>query len=532
MKKSILLYSPLFLFLIILMVKMAPQDGLIGHDYSASFIRLVIGAVHFWQNGLRVPHFTPSLCGGIPFIADPQSLYYSLPQWLTFVIEPWKATLLSIAVFYVLGYLGTERLTSQVFHWNPYVSHITALLFETNGVAFGHLYAGHLTFLSYLLFPCVLFCLFESTPKLFGFPFWRRVGTFSCLILCTLYGGGAHVLVLFVVGILLLLPVILHHHWKKNELVTFFSVLLLMSVAVGAIAGSKILLSLRYSRHFYFGSINSSYEPAWTVILRYFWFLPGMTPPSIPFGEWDMGAWEYVGFLSRITLPLLVLFVYQMARSQKPIYWKLIVLYLVSIPLFLFLGQGTEWNTRLPLLSHYHNPIRFLGALVPAIVLAAGASLHRLNAKGLSLFLSASLFLLSEFSFSSDFFVVKKLGLGFRYTTSEYDKLRELGKLPPVTSVTNERRNDLAMLLEGITSINCYEPIFGYRGEKNHSQLTTGSSSSIREGKYNLNHPGCFLYPEYFHCDGWDRIPATPQGEKLFADFSSGKPVDVPSLLF
>ena len=58
-----------------------PDDSrLVGGDYSWFFPALVVGHAWFTQHGwLRPPHFTPAFCGGVPFLANPQSVAYSLP---------------------------------------------------------------------------------------------------------------------------------------------------------------------------------------------------------------------------------------------------------------------------------------------------------------------------------------------------------------------------------------------------------------------------------------------------------------------
>ena len=137
-----------------------PREGSLGIDYAHQLARFYIGALHFWKNGLAVPHYTARLCGGIPFFADPQSMYYSLPQFLSFFIDPFLATLATLSVFYVVGYLGCLRLLRDCFTLGDHISHLGALMFVANGFVFAHLLVGHVTHHSYLLLPCILYLLF------------------------------------------------------------------------------------------------------------------------------------------------------------------------------------------------------------------------------------------------------------------------------------------------------------------------------------------------------------------------------------
>ena len=75
------------------------QDGYLGHDYGYFLLQLLAGAFWLQNNGLfAVPWFTPAFCSGIPFYPNPQSLYYSLPQFLTFAVGPVQALQVTFVV--------------------------------------------------------------------------------------------------------------------------------------------------------------------------------------------------------------------------------------------------------------------------------------------------------------------------------------------------------------------------------------------------------------------------------------------------
>ena len=68
------------------------QNGLMGSDYSGALGAFTDGYLWFRTNGfLTPPWFTPSFCGGQAFFADPQSGFYSVPQFLGFVMDPLAA---------------------------------------------------------------------------------------------------------------------------------------------------------------------------------------------------------------------------------------------------------------------------------------------------------------------------------------------------------------------------------------------------------------------------------------------------------
>jgi len=140
-KEKIALWSPCLIALCYIYYCFQPIDGMIGHDYAHALPRIYLGYFHFWQNFLDIPHYSASLCGGIPRFADPQNAYYSMYQWLSFFLDPLKATHLTIIFFYFLGYLGTKKLCQAILKCSERSAHFGALIFVFNGFMFGHLWS-------------------------------------------------------------------------------------------------------------------------------------------------------------------------------------------------------------------------------------------------------------------------------------------------------------------------------------------------------------------------------------------------------
>src|SRR3972149_9515337 len=68
------------------------EHGKLGHDYAYNLPLLLDGYYWYLHNGFwSVPWFTPSFCGGMPLIANPATFYFSVPQFLTFFINPLTA---------------------------------------------------------------------------------------------------------------------------------------------------------------------------------------------------------------------------------------------------------------------------------------------------------------------------------------------------------------------------------------------------------------------------------------------------------
>lgn len=510
--------------------KMRAVDGWIGHDFYYSFIRIFIGATHFWRNGFTLPHYTPSLCGGIPFFADPQSPYFSLIQILSFFWDPLFSARLAIGVFYFLGYWGALKLFHSAMKLEVRASHLGALAWVLNGFSFAHLYVGHLTHHSFQLFPWLLYFLFRSQKT--AREVSRSAAAFSLLLVYLFYSGSFHMLVVFSVCFVLFLPLLIHTKYEEGELRRCFQVFGGSLVILILTCSGKFAATLLFSRHFIQGPIDTSQVPMAPLFFKYFWFDPETTPLILKFGRWAFGPWEYVSFISRSCLPAFLVFVWAKFRRWDTPKIVLACAYAIVVPLVIVLGAGRLANERLWFFHRYHNPIKLWAAFIPLILVVFAHALSEIAQRfrfsaqwvGLLVYGLFAWILLAEFHVYSQYFRDNKVTLGYRHVPEHYDALKAQGGISRVDSVVPEPGVDITGLRTGCTSLRCYEPLFGYRGESLKVNLMAGSTAIVRDGKFNLNHPGCLLYPEHFGCRPWERISV---GDGVnFERFVTGKEPD------
>lgn len=508
--------------LALVMLDLLPQHGRIGHDYYHAIPRLILGAVHVWQNGFSIPHFTPSLCAGIPLAADPQSYFFSLPQWLTFFFDPYSASLFTIALFYAIGFVGAYRLCRNTLSLSAESSLVGAFLFLFNGFSFAHLLVGHLTHYPFLLFPWLIIWIIDGLRSNEVTPFLLTV---ISGVYCV-FGGAVHVAVVLSFGVLLFLPMIRFYSkasWQKTALWLAGAI-----SAILVLCSAKITSGYLFSTHFVTREIDTAPGNILTTWLRYFWFVPSKTPVELPFGSMTFGAWEYVGFVSKLTLAAL----FAWAIRWRELRYRL-VLPTFAVALFVILvGWGRPLNRFLPLLSGYHNPIKIWASFTLLFVIIGAFAFERLL-QGRPAKTRAAFFLLAlasmmiEFNGLANFFSRPSTGLGigvtFPYDSDRYIALKRGGQLPPVATVVSDPTLDFEGITAGFTSLKCYEPLFGYDRSGMRSTARPGPTDQVRDGAFNLNHPGCLLYPSQYQCKAWDRIPSSYQQQ--FDDFRSGKSV-------
>ncbi|MEZ4752566.1 MAG: hypothetical protein R3B54_18610 [Bdellovibrionota bacterium] len=514
-RQSFLVWVPATVALLLVLGALLPLEGKIGHDYYLAFTEYLIGMNHVQLNGISLPHFTASLCGGLPFFADPQSTFLSLPQLLIFFLPPHTAVFFTYLLFYAAAYIGTWFLCRRHYAYPAFSSHLAALFFVLSGFCFAHLFVGHVTHHVFLLTPWFILLAIDSSL----FSSARRAAVWSLLLAYAVYSGGMHVLVLWVLLAGLFLPVwLLRPDWRFLAYATAFSLLLLPA---------KLIAGYFFLKNAYPMPVHLSGENPFWIFFRYFFFVPSETPLTVAFGQLAFGPWEYVGFVSKLALPASLYYVY--ARVQKR---KHLLPFAVQFVLALLLVAVATGSLAPSFLASYHNPIKLLAVLILPLTLAFGSTARELEETlrrrfppqtVFIAFAFLSVLLLWESTFSIGFFVTNKSGISFdpKLANTVWSQLANRAPLPPVRAVNAARGSDLAGLAQGQTSLHCAEPTYGYFQEGLHTKLQVGATDQIQEGRFNLSHPGCLLYPDFYGCKAWDRIPVSEA--RSFTNFISAR---------
>lgn len=100
-KYAILLSCLIIISFYLIFVRFFPNNnGRLGSDFSIGFPNLLDGVFWYHNNGLfKAPWFTPSWGGGLPKFPNPQSMYYSVPQFLCFITNPLISVKLTLLLF-------------------------------------------------------------------------------------------------------------------------------------------------------------------------------------------------------------------------------------------------------------------------------------------------------------------------------------------------------------------------------------------------------------------------------------------------
>jgi hypothetical protein len=131
---------------------------MMGNDYRYFLPYLLSGVQWISQNGwLTIPYFTPDYCGGIPWLANPNSIFYSLPQFLTLLGNPVTAVNWTAIIFATIGAAASYGLFRRCFGGSWQAAGLVFVLFQLNTFLLFRIAVGHLPYHIFGLIP-ILCC--------------------------------------------------------------------------------------------------------------------------------------------------------------------------------------------------------------------------------------------------------------------------------------------------------------------------------------------------------------------------------------
>jgi len=517
-------------------------NGLMGHDYSGTLPGLMDGFLWFRNNGfLTPPWFTPSFCGGQVSFADPQAGFYSIPQFLTFFMDPQSAAYAAMLVFAALGFWGMYVLARSTFALSPTAALVAATIFMFNGFYSHRLIVGHYGYQPFMLVPWLawLLCMLPGGDK-----------TRAQTMLLTLCAGL--VLAYWVQGGLgtLMVPAGLSV-LALSCIADFRAPGTLSRVLMRGSSASLIALSLSASRLVSGAALLGQFE-------RTYYPLPGIGDPLGLFKfvlhalfyssqhafdtvtplwkniQWTAMPHETAFGLTFIALALIavgaLLRATDFARPHlRPRLIPLTLLIIIVCLPFALLYYSPEWNEilkRIPIFGSTTSPARWLIILIPLLSLLAGmaANLPQVP-RWIALAAVLGVPALNAMEYRGYY---ESQNYDPRPVLDFYRAVKAGNVQPGINRIEDPRSADGGVIIDnlaftrGATAIYCYNPLFGYRLEKYRPEpLEAGPVDKIvRPGRFNLRNPACLLYPEENSCSPWDTFRTDQRDDLLhFAQY-------------
>ena len=540
------------------------SKDLLGHDYEYFIPSFVFGKIWFSNNFFSVPWFTPSFCCGIPFYADPQSMYYSIPQIIFLVFDPILSVKIIFFILSLISYVGMFLLIRGNFKYNGYVSLLCASLFLFNGFFVYRAIAGHVGYLGFIFVPLYCYFLIKSCENLSNNSSYVYLILSSIIFANFFHSGSSPIFLIIFVSIL---SALLFYSHFTNSFKIFFkfasSLLLGILISLSKITSTLFFLN-NFPRKYSTTEFHSFISYTKTFFLSFFlnpdekYFNNNITSLS-PFGVNDekstgiqFGVHEMEYSVSLVPIILLFFIFFLNKKNIKLNYYNirffLLLVLIFSIPVFLninFLNQF-QLIEKIPILNSTWTRFRWMAIYILPIIIVSGLIIQNLNfsfsQKKYLVIVMIFVLLTQNFikdkswHFNDQSYAIKNV-IDFSLKLKTDKKPEILGPAILIDKFSNPKivnyKND--MFFYSYSPLTCYQPIFGYNLRRLPAQkirfdskliLSDGSymlyanKLSEHNGRLNLFNPSCFLFPEENNCLPGDTFEISDKNKLIkFANY-------------
>jgi hypothetical protein len=496
--------------------------GVIGEDYGWFLPMLMAGAFWFAQNGiLAVPYFTPAFCGGMPLLANPQSVIYSLPQLLLVAFDPLNAVLATLVIATMIGAIGTYLLAVRCFRTSPQAAALVSILFVHNGFLFYRGVIGHLTYHAFALAPIAALVVSGQHRALVParHSVARTISSgllFGWCVAYLTYAGALNFQIPFVLAVtLVVLMVQLRCGFDRAPWLTLVAgcvcgvLFSLMKLVPAVVLASQFPRA--YLRAYLF------HNPVeFVLVLFSSFFTPGSLPDVVS-GAGSLGRHEFEFGLSAV--PLLLLGGALMMRGGGEVfsalrrhpYSGILFAGVWCIPLALTFEVG-DWGAvllRIPVINNNTHFVRWWAIYLLPIMLAAGLAFDRVTAssqrwRSVALVAAMVLIGVQQTAHTPDYYSRYETTFDPAPILTAFRDLHQGQRIPAIETVGPSPASQTtwrsfgynSAMLIGQSSWPCYEPLFGYRLELAPPlSLVEGPITIVNDDSLNLVDPAAYFQP-------------------------------------
>lgn len=534
--------------------------GYLGHDHRYFLPYLLAGAAWIEQNGwLAVPHFTPDFCGGMPWLANPQSMFYSVPQILTvWLADPVAATKWSLLIFATMGGAATAMLLRRCFALSWHAAALGFVLFQLNGFLIFRVGIGHLTYHVYGLVPVLCLCVLIAS----GADGSRsRAAALAKCVVAALVGAGLIAIMVYGGALNYIIPaalsaaaIILIHQagsglrpapWLMLAGACVWSVPLSALKLVPAFVFASGYPRGYLPRHLFDDSLRLA-DTLWRAL-----FAPATQPFVTAMNhapESVLGLHEFEFGVSLVPLFLipagLVVAYRQRQAPRHPLAWIGLAA-IVAIPILGTFGNAAwgRFLLHVPIVNNNTVLVRWWSIYILVLIVLAAQAFDRVAPRtwardgmfAACILIAVVQSTLRDFSFYTTSVVFPlydsaPVTSAVRDVVVNREALPSISRIglpsdiaPPPPGIATMRDND--GLLTGVSALPCYEPLFGYAHEMFPARgLQSGPLNHAAAGLVNLADPRCYLTPGANACGPGDQFRAVDDGE--VREFVSHRPLD------
>ncbi len=510
----------IFVFLMVMTGTQLFLGESLGSDYTYFVPRLTFGYHWFLENGLlSIPWFSAAWCGGLPYFADPQVMYYSIPQLTLFFADPQISIFVTYLFFGLVGGLGFYLLLTRAFNTNQSLALIGALLFAFNEFFLFRMLIGHLTYHVFPLIPFVTLTIIGATNAT-GLRKLFMVVLAGFLVAYVVHGGASNFLIPFMLSVLALIVIYLMMHPGQVAGAAY--------VYVGAgmvgflLSISKIVSAWSFVRWFPRDALSlgvfDSFTESLIAILTLLFMNPWITLQEIP-GEYLIQAQELRFGVTVIPILLFLVGCLALPAMIRVVSGFRLLLFtglllILTTPVVLSIDAPTlnALLKQLPYFREMSLAVRWIALLIPVVILIPVLMVNQVFSevgdKARSAMAYVLLLITTVLLLVSHLVTEKPWDVAYDPDAQldHYDEVSKGGAVPTIAEIVDapEAKTFVGVddaFLSGKSSLICYQPLFGYKLEKYPiGKLREGSVFAETSGLLNLKNPACYLYPEENAC--------------------------------
>lgn len=504
----------------------------LGHDYSY-LIPAMIDNYFWWaKNGIfSPPWFSPAFCGGQANFPDPNSSFYSMPQFLLFTgIEISNVLYTSILLFAVMGFIGMYLLSKEIFKLNIYCCSTCAAIFVFNDFFIYRMIVGHASYQGFMLIPLISYLLINTSNKII-----TRLTSIVFASIFIAYWVQAGMGILIIPSILsIIIIALLASINNQLSLTASFKKLFIAITIAGALSASKLVGVLALLGNFprtqygklSFDGIANVLEIIYLSLFDNADAAQKISSLYVKNNPFDIPSHEMAFSITFIPLAIISSYLiaiisrYKISNDLikvKEINWDIILLIsLLSFPIILLIHNDTfEHFIKIsPIFSTITSPQRFLIVFIFCFILWAGISLNKMPTN-VSIFVLISTLILTpiisanipRFDYIIKSYPIADVSIDFekqKIGAANHKITRQLTTEPFVFP----GRNYFIVKDNGLSILNCYNPLYGYYMENlNLDSIQTGDPlAKLNATQLNIRNPSCLLYPKENNCKLWDNF--------------------------
>jgi hypothetical protein len=502
-------------------------------DYGLHLPNLLAGYFYFLANGaLSPPWFSPAQCGGVPFLADLNVAYYSVPQWLGFAVGPIAAIQATFITFAAAGAAGMYLLGRSRFGLSVPAALVAAVLFLFNSFYVHRMAVGHLTFHPFMLTPWLSWLVLPPDGHEGDrWPWPRLAAAVVGVALIFAYAFQAGMVHLVAPAALATAAIVLVHAYLNGASLRPWILLSAGAVLAVMLSAQRVAAALAFATSFPrdlypLPGFASLFEPAWLVARALFWNAPHAEGVrQLTNSKWalDRHEWEYgVGPAAAVLLAVgLAAMAVAAARRggvtagrlRRGLALGLPLAALLALPLIVNWYEP-GWNAilkKVPVLGSSVTMIRWFAMYIPVVALACGLATERVSSRSGTRWAILSAVIVATGIWHWTVKPGEQTGYDASVVVEAWSSVHGAADIPPISRIGVIRGEDGSIqapvgrndaMVYGQSQLACYQPIFGYGLEAFPlGPMRPGIILRETSAGLNMKNPVCYLFPAENGCE-------------------------------